>query len=159
VTIVYESVCIPVSSRYCEKYRNFFPGFERRSYRKSNNYSLRTTHGLITSRTFLTRLHSLNIFCYKFRVRFNHKFVNLYYVTHALVYHLICHLDLQNSRPTVANSQAMFLSKFIQFSIIVYGLLSDILKVLSSIRSRIHVSHQKRSQKNCNKNLQLWTAF
>jgi len=40
-----------------------------------------------------------------------------------------------------------FLSKFIQFSITVYGLLSNILNVLSSIRSRIHMSHRKSSQK------------
>jgi len=41
-----------------------------------------------------------------------------------------------------------FLSKFTQFSITVYGLLSNILNVLSSIRSRIHMSHRKSSQKN-----------
>ena len=40
---------------------------------------------------------SLNIFCHKFRVRFNQNFVKSCYVTQVLVYHLICHMDLQNS--------------------------------------------------------------
>ena len=51
------------------------------------------------------------------------------------------------------------LSKCIQFSIIVYGLLSDILNVLSFIRSRIHVSHQKRSQKTLTKILNYGQHF